>query len=109
MRNPLTYMLYPTILIIAKEVLLVRYWGTYRSNNGNNRNNIQNNSHQAAGNNPPRQSSNKEPLCYHCMGPHYITKCAKYQQDKDMYKHTKQQVKQNYQNKLKLGAKKNNV
>ena len=43
------------------------------------------------------------------MGLHYITKCAKYQQDKDKYRHTKQQVKQNYQNRLKLGAKKNNV
>ena len=86
-----------------------RYQGTYRSNNGNNMNNSQNNSHQAVGNNPSRQSSNKEPVCYHWMSPHYITKCAKYQQDKDKYKHTKQQVKQNYQNRLKLGAKKNNV
>ena len=43
------------------------------------------------------------------MGPHYITNCAKYQQDKDKYKHTKQQVKQSYQNKLKSDAKKNNV
>ena len=43
------------------------------------------------------------------MGPHYITKCTKYQQDKDKYKHTKQQVNQNHQNRLKLGAKKNNV
>ena len=95
MRNPLVSMLYPTILIIAKEVLSVgTLRGTNRSNNGNNRNNSQNNSHQAAGNNPPRQSSNKEPVCYHCVGLHYITKCAKYQQDK--CKHTKQQVKQNY-------------
>ena len=43
------------------------------------------------------------------MGLHYITKYAKYQWDKDTYKHTKQQVKQNYQNRLILGAKKNNV
>ena len=43
------------------------------------------------------------------MGPHYITNCTKYQQDKDKYKHAKQQVKQSYQNRLKLGAKKNNV
>ena len=83
-----------------------RYWGTYRSNSGNNRNNSQNKSHQAAGNNPPMQNSNKEPVYYHCTGPHYITKCAKYQQDKVKYKHTTQQVKQNYQNRLKLGAKK---
>ena len=86
-----------------------RYWGTYRSNNDNNRNNSQNNSHQAAGNNPPRQSSNKAPVCYHCAGLHYTTKCAKYQQDKDMHKYITQQVKQHYQNRLKLGAKKNNV
>ena len=33
----------------------------------------------------------------------------KYQQDKDKYKHTTQQIKQNYQNRLKLGEKKNNV
>ena len=60
-------------------------------------------------NKPPKQSSNKEPACYHCTGPHYITNCAKYQQDKGKYKHTKQQVKQIYQNRLKLGANKNNV
>ena len=35
--------------------------------------------------------------------------CTKYQQDKDKYKHTKQQLKPSYQNRLKLGAKKNSV
>ena len=53
-----------------------RYQGTYRSNHANSRNNSQNNSHQAAGNNPPRQNSSKEPVCYHCTGLHYITKCT---------------------------------
>ena len=86
-----------------------RYWDTYRSNNGSNRNNSHQNSHQAAGSNPPRQSSNKEPVCYYCEGLHYITKCAQYQQDKAKYEHTKQQIKQNYQNRLNLGTKKNNV
>ena len=86
-----------------------RYWGTYRSNHANSRNNSQNNSHQAARSNPPRQNSSKEPVCYHCVGPHYITKCAQYQKDKDKYKCTTQQVKQNYQNRLKLGARKNNI
>ena len=70
-------------------------------------NNSQNISHQAKGNNPSRQNSNKEPVCYHCADPHTITKCAKYQQDK--HRHTKQQVKQSYQNRLKFGTKKNNV
>ena len=46
-------------------------------------------------------------MCYHCAGLHYITKCAQYQKDK--YKCTTQKVKQNYQNRLKLGAKKNNI
>ena len=46
---------------------------------------------------------------FHCEGPYYITNCVKYQQDKDKYKHIKQQVKQIYQNRLKLGAKKHNV
>ena len=86
-----------------------RYQGTYRSTNSHNRNNTQSNPQQAAGNNPSKQSSNKEPACYHCTGPHYITNCAKYQQDKDKYKHTKQHVKQSYQNMLKLGAKKINI
>ena len=54
------------------------YWCMYRSTNSHNRNNNQSIPHQAAGNNPPRQSSNKEPTCYHCIGPHYITNCAKY-------------------------------
>ena len=85
------------------------YWGSYRSTNSHNRNNTHSNPQQAAGNNPAKQSSNKEPACYHYMGLHYITSCAKYQQDKDRYKHTKQQIKQSYQNRLKLGAKKNNV
>ena len=84
-----------------------RYRGSYRSTNSHNRNNSWNNSQQAAGNNPPKQSNNKEPACYHCAGLHYITHCPKYQQDKVKYKHTKQQIKQSYQNRLKLGAKKN--
>ena len=84
-----------------------RNWGTYRSTHANSRNNSQNNSHQAVGNNPPRQNSSKEPLCYHCTGPYYITKCTQYQ--KDRYKCTTQQVKQNDQNRLKLDARKNNT
>ena len=86
-----------------------RYWGTYRSTNGHNRNNTQGNPQQATWNIPPKQNSNKEPACYYHTGLHYITNCAKYQQDKDKYKHTKQQVKQSYQNRLKLGTEKNNV
>ena len=86
-----------------------RYQGTYRSNHVNSRNNSQNNPHQAAGNNPPRQESSKEPVCYHFAGPHYITKCAQYQKDKDKYKCTTQQVKQNLWDKLKLGARKNSI
>ena len=67
-----------------------RYWGTYRNNHVNSRNNS-----QAVGNNLPWQNSSKELVCYHCAGPHYITKCSQYQKDKDKYKHTTQQVKQN--------------
>ena len=78
-----------------------RYWGTYKNNNGNNRSNSQKN--------PPRQNSSKEPVCYHCVGLHFITKCAQYQNNKDKYKCTTEQVKQNSQNRLKLGAKKNNI
>ena len=37
-----------------------------------------------------------------CIQIHRVT-------DKDKYKCTTQQVKQNYQNRLKLGAKKNNI
>ena len=88
---------------------LSRYWGIYISTISHNRNNTHSNSQQTAGKNPPKQSSSKEPACYHCAGPHYITNCAKYQENKDKYKHTKQQVKQSYQNRLKLGAKKSNV
>ena len=94
---------------MAGKIKAYKYQGTYRSTNSHNRNNTQSNPQQAAGNNSPKQSSNKEPACYHCAGLHYITNCAKYQQDKDEYKQTKQQVKQSYQNRLKLGAKKNNV
>ena len=87
-----------------------RYQGTHRSTNSHNRNITS----KAILSRPQgtfhlSSSSNKEPACYHCTGPHYITNCAKYQQDKDKYKHIKQQVKQSYQNRLKLGAKKNNV
>ena len=86
-----------------------RYWGIYRSINSHNRNNTQSNPQLAAGNIPPKQSSNKETAFYHHTNPHYITNCAKYQQDKDKHKHIKQQVKQSSQNRLKLDAKKNNV
>ena len=86
-----------------------RYWDTYRNNHVNSRNNRQNNPHQAAGNNTPRQNSSKEPVCYHCAGPLYITKCTQYQKDKDKYKCTTQQVKQNFQDKLKLVARKNSI
>ena len=48
-------------------------------------------------------------MCYHCTGPHSITKCSQYQKDNDKYKHTAQQVKQNLQDKLKLGAKKYSI
>ena len=48
-------------------------------------------------------------MCYHCAGPHYITNCSQYQKDKDRYKCTTQQVKHSFQDKLKLGAKKNSV
>ena len=78
-----------------------RYQGSCRSNS--NRTNIQ------KGNNPPKQSNTKEPTCYHYEGPHYVTNCAKYQQDKGKYKQTKQQVKKIYQNRLKLGVKIYNV
>ena len=78
-----------------------RHQGTYKNNNGNNRSNSQNN--------PPRQSSSKEPVCYHSAALHYITKCAQYQKYKDKHECTTQQVKQNYENRLKLGAKKNNI
>ena len=86
MRNLLISMLYLTILIIAKEDLLTGT-GAPINNNGSSRSNSQNN--------PPRHSSSKEPACYHCAGPHYIIKCAQYQKDKDKYKCTTQQVKQN--------------
>ena len=65
------------------------YQGTYKNNHGSNyssRNNSQNN--------VPRQNSNKEPVCYHCAGPHYITNCTQYQKDKDRHKCTMQQVKE---------------
>ena len=48
-------------------------------------------------------------MCYHCAGQHYIIKCTQYQKDKDKYKHTTQQVKQNLQDKLKLCARKNSI
>ena len=49
------------------------YQGSYRSTRNNNRANSQ------TGNNPSKQGNTKEPTCYHCEGPHYITNCAKYQ------------------------------
>ena len=100
MGNPLISMLYPTIIITVKEVFN-RYQGTYKNNHISSRNNSQNN--------PPRQNSQKEPVCYHCVGPHYITKCSQYQKDKDRYKCITQQIKQSFQDKLKLGAKKNSI
>ena len=81
-----------------------RYRGTYKNNQGSNyssRNNSQNNT--------PRQNSNKEPVHFHCAGPHYITNCSQYQKDKDRCKCTTQQVKQSFQDKLKQGAKKNSI
>ena len=60
-------------------------------------------------NNVPRQNSNEEPVCYHCAGPHYITNYSQYQKDKDRYECTTQQVKQNFQDKFKQGAKKNSI
>ena len=71
-----------------------RYQGSYRNISNSNRTNTH------TGNNPPKQGNTKTSTCYHCEGPHYITNCAKYQQDKGKYKHTKQQVKQIYQNRL---------
>ena len=82
-----------------------RYWGSYRSTNSHNRNNTHSNSQQTVGNNPSKQSSSKEPACYHCTCLHYITNCAKYQQDKDRYKHTKQQVKQKLSKQVKIRCK----
>ena len=86
-----------------------RYWGSNRSTSNNNRTNTQLNHQQATGNNQPKQGNSKEPTCYYCEGPHYITNCARYQQDKDKYTHTKQQIKQNYQNRFKLGTNKHNI
>ena len=81
-----------------------RLQDTYRNNQGNNYNS-KNNSQ----NNNSRQSNNKEPVCYHCARPHYIIDCSQYQKDKDRYKHTTQQVKQSFLDKLKQGAKKNSI
>ena len=80
-----------------------RYQGSNKSTSNSNGTNTH------AGNNPYKQGNTKGPICYHCEGPHYITNCAKYQQDKGKYKLTKQQVKQSYKNRLKLGMKKQNV
>ena len=70
-----------------------RYWGRYRSTSNNNRTNTHFKCQQAAGNYQHKQGNNKEPTCYHCKGPHHVTNCARYQEDKDKYKHTKQKVK----------------
>ena len=80
---------------------LNRYQGTYKNNQVSSSNNSQNNT--------PRQNSSKELVCYHCAGPLHIIKCSQYQKDKDKYKCITQQVKQNLQDKLKLGAKKNSI
>ena len=80
MRHPLTSMLYLTILIV-KGVLLVGTRALTEVPIDTIRNSTQSNPQQAAGNNLPKQSSNEEPACYHCVGLHYITNCAKYQQD----------------------------
>ena len=78
-----------------------RYQDTYKHNqvsSHSSRNNSQNH--------PSRQSSNKEPVCYHCTGPHCTTNCSQYQKDKDRYKHNMQQVQQSFQHKIKQGAEK---
>ena len=46
-----------------------RYQGSCKSTSNSNRTNT------SKGNNPPKQVNTKEPTCYHCEGPHYITNC----------------------------------
>ena len=95
MRNPLISMLYPTVIITVKEVLLTGTESPIKI--------TMSAVETTARTNHPGKTVAKN----QCVtGPYYITKCSQYQKDKDKYKHTTQWVKQNLQDKLKLGAKK---
>ena len=104
MRHPLISMLYLTILIV-REVLLV---GTGADTEvpiatiGTTHIAIPS---RLQGTIHPSKAANKEPACYHCVGPHYIKNCAKCQEDKDKYKHTKQTDKTKLSKQVKIRCK----